>query len=39
MSRLRVFDEHDPDTVLLETRDHPTISAALRRSSAGVRAQ
>ncbi len=29
MSRLRVFDEHDPDTVLLETRDHPTISAAL----------
>ncbi len=31
MSRLRVFEDHAPDTVLLETRDHAAITAELAK--------
>lgn len=35
MSRLRLFDEHDPATVRMETHDHAEISALLARD--GIR--
>jgi len=31
MSRLRIFNDSDPTTVLLESRDFPTISAELKK--------